>query len=433
MSRELTSPGHGSFKALTFPSCERDSYLGCHLEYYCYHGHPRQFVVQQFADTEHRQQRRRRLAGRICSGVNYSNGDSHGNWLYASIPNSGATSTGTTFQSSTGVTDAGVAITIGLNRSLGATSETAQVIVTEAGNPNDSITISVSYSQSNNCGGNTGSASNGFLTISPGNLSLTAPTNGQQSSGIAIQNTTGAGMTFGYSVSPTGSWLSASANSTVIAASGSAMLTITADATQTAGPGTYNGTLLITPQSGFGAPLNIPITFTVTSGGSGSSGILTVNGATSSSYTTSFSYVAPTIPGTQCIAIQDTAAGADSYTTQVTTASGGNWLLANKALSSTTTQLLAPQYGACVSLQLSNVLSSLSSGVYQGSVLITSSSGSQATINVNLYVSAGTAPGVTVMPGPIFSFANVPSNSSIVQQQSFTVTGAQDTSWGRLH
>ena len=359
-------------------------------------------------------------------GVNYLSNDSNGNWLYASIANSGTTSTGTTFQSSTGVTDAGVHLTVGLNRSLGAVPDTAQVVLIDSGNPSDTVAITVSYSQNSNCGGNTGTVTNGFLTISPGNLSLTAPTNGQQSSGIAIQNMTGAGMTFGYGVSPSGSWLSASANATVIAADGSVPLNVTADATKTAGPGTYNGFLTITPQSGFGSPLNIPITFVVTSGGGsgGGPGTLTINGATATSYTTAFTYVVPTAPGSQCVTIQDTAAGASSYTTQATTSSGGNWLLANNQITTTTVQLLAPQYGACVNLQLSNVATTLSSGAYQGSVLITSSSGSQATISVNLYVSAGMAPGITVVPGPIFSFGNVAPNSNVIQQQVFAVSAS---------
>jgi hypothetical protein len=363
-------------------------------------------------------------------GVNYSSSDSSGNWLYASIANSGATSTGTTFQSSTGATGAGVALTIGLNRSPGATSETAQVILIDAGNPGDTVAITVSYAQNNSCGGNTGSASNGFITVTPGSVSLTAAGNGQQSQAVSIQNTTGAGTTFGYSVVPDNTWLSASANTTVLAANSPAQLTITADATMTAGPGTYNGILTITPQSGFGTLLNIPIPFVVTGGSGSSGGTLTINGATDTTYTTSFRSVAPTIPGAQCIAIQDTAAGANSYTTQVATASGGNWLLANNQTSGTTVQLLAPQYQACVGLQLSSAAQSLTSGVYQGSVLITSSSGSQATILVNLYVSAGVAPGIIVTPGPIFSFANIATNSAIVQQQSFAVTASQGSVLG---
>ena len=57
-------------------------------------------------------------------------------------------------------------------------------------------------------------------------------------------------------------------------------------------------------------------------------------------------------------------------------------------------------------------------------MLLTSSSGSQATINVNLYVSAGVAPGITVTPGAIFTFGNVDPNSSVIQQQGFSVTAS---------
>jgi YVTN family beta-propeller protein len=359
--------------------------------------------------------------------VNYpngtSNGDNNGAWLYASVAGSGSTSNGTTVSSTSGTT--GVTLTIGLNRSIGAVTDTGQVIITPTNSPASApVTITVFYQQIINCGIG-GFVSNGFVTITPGNIALTAATNGQQSTSVSIQNITGSGLTFGYSVSPTGSWLSASATTTIILGNLSTQLNVTANAALTAGVGNYTGFVTVTPQTGFGTAVNIPVTFTVTNTGTGTdSGTLTVNGATSNTISTAFSYAAPFPPGDQCVPLQDSAPGANSYTSTVSTNNGGNWLLANNQLNTDTVQILAPGTpNACVELTLNpTVAYNLQSGAYQGSVALTSSSGSTATINVNYYVSAGAAPGVTPIPGPIYVFPSVAPNTSIVQQQGFTIS-----------
>ena len=132
----------------------------------------------------------------------------------------------------------------------------------------------------------------------------------------------------------------------------------------------------------------------------------------------------PRLPRGSASQLQDTGANANSYLSQVTTSSGGNWLLANNQISVNTPQGLAPGSNACVTLSLSNAISGLASGAYQGSVAITSSTGSTGTINVNLYVSSGVAPGITVTPGAIYVFPSVAPNSSVVQQEVFSLTGA---------
>jgi hypothetical protein len=69
-------------------------------------------------------------------------------------------------------------------------------------------------------------------------------------------------------------------------------------------------------------------------------------------------------------------------------------------------------------------------------VVVNSISGATATITVNLYISAGVANGVTVTAqnqsgsGAIYAFPNVAANSSIVQQETFTVSAASGYSLG---
>jgi uncharacterized protein (TIGR03437 family) len=365
--------------------------------------------------------------------VTYDPKNQFGNWLYAGLTlGGGVTSTGTTFTAQTGTT--GVSLTIGLNYGLANNSGTASVVIT----PTDGApaqTITVYYTQNSSCGPNTGNPSNNYITLSPGNLTLTAASNGSQSITVTVQDISGGPYVFTPSVSPSNSWLSVTASSVTLTAGGTTTLTVTADATKTQGPGNYVGSLTVTPGTGSpgntypGTTINVPVNFTVTNGtssggGGGSNGTLTINGASATSYTTSFSYVAPTAPGGIVVNIQDTAPGANAYSWQVSTSSGGNWLLANNTASGSTSQLLAPQSFATVNLSLSNAISGLPSGNYQGSVLLTSSSGSQATINVNLYVSAGVAPGINVTPSAIFSFGNVATNSNVIQQQVFAVTAS---------
>ncbi len=363
--------------------------------------------------------------------VQYPTNDAFGSWLFAKLTfGGGSTSTSTAFNAQT--TTTGVSLTLGLNYGLANNPETATVVLTPAdGAP--AVNITVFYSQNASCGANTGSPTNNFITLTPGNIGLTAATNGQQSLTITVQNVSGGSYAFTPSVQPANSWLSVSFSALTVSAGGTTTITVTANATQTSGVGNYVGSLTVTPQQGFGGnTINIPVDFTVTNGtstgtgtGTGnSSGTLTLNGATSNVFTTTFNYVAPNVPGGEYIALQDTAAGANSYSTAVTTSSGGNWLLANQAINTTTLQILAPGSNAYVNLSLSNAVSTLGSGAYQGQVFITSSSGATATLYVNLIVGAGVAPGITVQPGPIFQFNNVAPNSNVAQSQIFTISAA---------
>jgi len=87
-------------------------------------------------------------------------------------------------------------LTIGLNRSIGAVSDTAYVVVTDQNNASDVVNITSYYSQNTSCGGNTGSTSNNYITVTPGNVALTAATNGSQSQTLSIQNVTGGSYAF---------------------------------------------------------------------------------------------------------------------------------------------------------------------------------------------------------------------------------------------
>jgi len=363
--------------------------------------------------------------------IDYGTGNLYGNWLYASAPGDGSTNSSAPITATTGPN--GVQLTIGLNQEIASATPVAYVDLTPAAGTTQQI--KVNYTQNTSCGGNTGSVSNGFLSVTPGNIAISSS---QPSQTVTIQNTNGTGFNFTPSVSPSNSWLSVNPSSqTSVAANSSTEITVTGNSNM--GVGTYNGILTITPQSGAGATLNIPVVFTVSNGSGGGTttgGTLTVNSANSSTATISLPYVYGN-PPSECVNLVDTASDATSYSWSVSTSNGGNWLYANNSFSGATPQNLAAVYGACIQISLNpGIAASLASGAYQGAVVVTSSSGSSATITVDLYVSAGVATGVTVTAqgqsgsGAIYAFPNVAANSSIVQEETFTVSANSGYSLG---
>ena len=360
--------------------------------------------------------------------INYTD-NLNGDWLYANFgtnaTNFGSTSSSAPITAHTGPN--GVQLTIGLNRGVGSATPVAYVQLTPAGGATQTITVN--YTQNTSCGGNTGSVSNGFFNVTPGNIAISSSSPSQT---VTIQNTVGTGFTFTPTVSPANTWLTVTYSSTSVSANGSTAITVTGIASETSGVGTYNGILTITPnQSGVGGALNVPVVFTVSNGSGGgnpTSGTLTVNSSNSNTATISLAYVLP-YPPSECVNLVDTASDATSYSWSVSTNGSGNWLYANNTFSGATPQNLAANYGACIEISLNTgIAANLANGAYQGAVVVTSSSGASATINVNLYISGGVANGVTVSAqgqqgsGAIYAFPNVASNSSIVQQETFTVS-----------
>jgi uncharacterized protein (TIGR03437 family) len=353
-----------------------------------------------------------------------SSGDSNGAWLYASLASGGTTSTGATINGTTGTT--GVAqLTIGLNRSIGGVSDEAEVLVNPTSPAGSVITITANYTQNANCG-NTGTGNNGFISYTPTTISLSSGVSGQESQTVAIQNISAAAYVVVPSVS--NPWLSVSTNPINLTATETYNLTITANASETPGQGTYSGTLVLTPGTGYaGNVVNIPVQFTVGSGtGTGTgTGTLTVNGASSTFVT--FNYIAPNTIAGNCVNLVDTTSGVTGYSWTVSTASGGNWLYANNSLGGTTPQILASGTTPtpCINLTLNPAVAyNLSSGAYQGTVNLNDLEGGTATITANLYVSGGVSQGITVSPGAIYAFSNVASSSTVQQQATFTVTAA---------
>ena len=379
------------------------------------------------------------------NGATPTTGDQYGNWVYARTFDAagnatGATSTGTsingtTFATSVTNTTGATKVRVGLNIGLGGNTSDAYIVIHPTNGGAD-INIHVFYTPNIGCGANTGTATNGYVTITPGNLALTASLTGSQNLTLTLANMSATPLTFTSSAQGA-SWLSITVPSINIPGNGSATVVVNGNGAAVSAAGAYNGSVLITTYNGgtqVGTALNIQVVLTVTStgGGTGSTGTLTLAGATSNVYNaTPLIYIAPNVPGAICVPIQDSAPGANAYSYNVTTASGGDWLRANYKISDVTQGSLAASANACVTVSVSNTVSSVPTGAYTGTINLTSSSGSTAQINVTLYdISAPAAPGITITPLQSYQFGNVASGSTSLQQQSFTITAASGYTLG---
>jgi len=369
----------------------------------------------------------------------------NGNWLYAYVAGVGTTAPGNGNANSTfnatipAITStagpAGINLQIGLNKSFSSLTEQATVNLTVIdASGASSVPITVNYVASSSCGGNTGSITNNYITISPSTLSMTAAQGSSQQLTLTIQNNTSSTVYFSAATPPGDTWLSTNASlSAGVAGNASATVTVTANATGL-NVNTYSSQgVTITSSSGNASlnPLVIPVTFAVTASGVTGSSTLTLDGGAVTNR--SFQYIASGssatgIPASQCSTIADSNSSVTSYGYSFTTSSGGNWLNVNNSSSSSQTN--QSFNGGCLTVQPNNNVTLLASGVYTATITASDPNGSTATANITLYVSTGSASGVTVSPSLIFSFPAVTTGATATESQSFTVSGTSPITLG---
>ncbi len=371
----------------------------------------------------------------------------NGNWLYATVSNAalqandGTTapilggSTNVTFNTlvpvSTNTT--GINLVIGLNKSFSSPTEQATVNLTVIDSSGaSSVPITVNYLASSSCGANTGSITNNYITISPSSLTMTAAQGSSQPLTLTIQNDTSSIIYFSAATPPGDTWLSTNSTlSTPVAGNASVTVTVTANATGL-NVQTYSSQG-VTITSSSGNPLVIPVTFAVTASGVTGSSTLTLDGGAVTNR--SFQYIASGssatgIPASQCSAIADSNSSVTSYSYSFTTSAGGNWLNVNNSSSSSQTN--QSFNGGCLTVQPNSLVTSLASGVYTAAITASDSNGSTATANITLYVSTGSASGVTVSPSLIFNFPAVTTGATATESQQFTVSGTSPITLGTL-
>jgi hypothetical protein len=210
----------------------------------------------------------------VTATYNPSNSSSdpvNGQWLYARLDASGVTGGGTggttiggagvssTIPASTNTT--GINLIIGLQHTFLSLTEQGFVTLTPTGGGAAPITITVNYSSGLFCGTST-PITNGYVTVTPGMLTMTAAQGNSQTLTLQIQNDTATSLLFLAATPSVDPWLSTNATSaTALAGTSTATVIVTANATGL-GVTSYTGQVTITTSSG--NPLTVPVTFAVT-------------------------------------------------------------------------------------------------------------------------------------------------------------------------
>ncbi len=216
------------------------------------------------------------------------------------------------------------------------------------------------------------------LTASPSSISAAYTVGGTAPAPAAIS------VTSNDPTNPSQAYTVAVANSptaflTLSATSGTTPGSLTASFSTSVAPGTYTASVQIT--SGAGAPLSIPVTYTVTAAGGGGGGTpglkITPTGLT-------FQFFTPGSTGqTQTLSVTDSVAA--SYTAAVAT--GGNFLSLGSTGGSTPG-----------SVSVTANPGSLATGTYSGSILFTSPGAPSVTVPVTLIVgTSGGGGGTTTL------------------------------------
>jgi uncharacterized protein (TIGR03437 family) len=246
---------------------------------------------------------------------------------------------------------------------------TATVTITSnAANPSLVVPVTVNVSGSSSGG-------SGVFTVSPTSLSLSASTGSSQSSTVTLVPSVAATYSATATSTPSG-WLTVSPSSGGLSANQSLQFTVTANATGLA-TGTYSGTVSFSVN---GSSQSVPVTFAVNGGGSGGGGgtgavTLSPTSLSFGPYTTG-----GTVPSAQGFNVTGTSSNSSSisYTVQATTANGGNWLLINS------TSGFTP---GAVNVSIDpNVVATLAAGTYTGTVTVTPSGGTAASVAITLTV-----------------------------------------------
>ncbi len=258
------------------------------------------------------------------------------------------------------------------------------------------------------------STGTGPLTFSASSLAFNASVGGT----APCQNlTVSSSVASVFTVSATSSgWLSVSPNSGSIAVPQN--LSVCVNVSGLAANG-YSGTLNFLAN---GESQSVPVSLSVGSNNSGTSGLTATPASLTFSYT-----VGGATPGGQYISVQSTSGVSTVFTAAATTSTGGNWLNLNV---SSSTALTTPSNNY---LTASVNPGSLGAGTYNGTITLTTGSGTLG-VPVSLTVT-GSVSTITASPTTLsFTYqagGTVPSSQSVSVSGtgSFTASATSTGSW----
>jgi uncharacterized protein (TIGR03437 family) len=239
------------------------------------------------------------------------------------------------------------------------------------------------------------------ITAAPSSLSLSAAAGSSLSTIVFLSTPSTTAVSF--SVASDQSWLTVSVPLNTVSNTSFVQLTVIANAANLAGSTTpYIGNVIVTPAGGTGTI--IPVTFTVTGGGGGA-GTLT---ATPNPINLSFTPGSGVFPNA-FVSLQSST-GAATYTASATSSNG--WLLASPSGS----------ISGGLFVTVSGNIDLLPPGFTRGTILVTDSSGTTVTIQVNLTVNGGSGGGGSVTASPATLSFTGQAGAGILAGQALTIT-----------
>lgn len=273
---------------------------------------------------------------------------------------------------------------------------TYQALVTVSSGIGDPIYVPVSLTV-------TGTGGSGSLTVSPAALTFSAQSGGTaQTQTVQVTGPSTTSFTATASTTSGGNWLAVTPTS----GTGGTSLQITATPGSLAN-GTYQGTVSILA-AGSTTPATVQVTLSVG----------TTSGNTLTASPSSLTFSAATGGGNPASqSIQVTAAAGSSFTVNTTTTTGGSWLSATPANSSTPG-----------TIQVAVNSSGLAAGSYTGAVTLTPSSGTPTTVPVTLTVGGGSGT-PSIQPSPASLTFTIPTGGSNPAPQNLTLSASTNTNF----
>ncbi len=258
------------------------------------------------------------------------------------------------------------------------------------------------------------------LVTTPAQLSFSYVIGGTQpaSQNLTVGTSSGVVLTFGATVSTTsgGNWLSVSP----VSGQTPATLSVSVNTTGLS-PGTYTGTITLTPPTGAGGPLQVPVTLTVNASPS-----LTVTPSSIAFYY----QIGGALPAQQTLSLATPGA---SIGFSISATSQSNWLVVTPVSGFTPGDVLVGVSSA--------VLTGLAQGSYQGTIQITApqAANSPVTIQVTLTVSVNPLISATPSsltfdmppggPAPPQKTLNIASSGAPIPFTASTTTTTTGVNW----
>ncbi|MBI2686355.1 MAG: hypothetical protein HYX27_08570 [Acidobacteria bacterium] len=255
---------------------------------------------------------------------------------------------------------------------LAAGSYTGSVNISSAGTTNSPVTIPVTFTVG------AGTQLQSAPTALTFNYQLGGATPASQNLSVSSV-TAGIGFTAAVQLITGSGWLEVTPTTGTTPANLS--VSVPPAILQSAAPGTYTGTIVLTPTSGTGTALQVPVTLNVT----GTPQYMASPANVVFNYQTG-----QATPAQQTINVTQLG-GTSAFTVSSTTSGGGNWLVVTP-LSGVTPAVLT------VGVQQP---SALPPGTYNGSIVVTSFSGQPGPLTISVSLTVSNAPLLSIAPNSL--------------------------------